>query len=199
MVATLFTGGFRVSEVVKSDHGGLKKENLTYVPASNVLRFTNVPVMKKYDKIAGTGVICHDMGSHKGHAVWDADHRHYEATRKTEPKDILRNCFAPWFEPFPPMIWEYAKRFNQGQYLFPFDRHRAYRIVRKISPDIWPHWFRSQRARQLGEEYENGGYKWNKEVMSKWFNWISEEMARVYAHDDYIDKLAAQLPGQLIR
>lgn len=196
MLACLFTGGFRISEAVRSDHGGLKPQNVIAVEGKKMLRFKAVQVMKRYKKVPGTGHVCHDTGPHKGHAVWDAEHKHFETARRVG-KEILRDAPVPFFEPFVPMIRKCVLEVPDGDYLFPFDRFKAYRLVEKLDPKIWPHWFRSQRASQLGADIEKGGYEWDNPKITKWFNWSSEETAKVYAHRNETEFLEGEFPDRV--
>lgn len=197
LVGALFTGGFRISEVVKSHHGGLKPENVVAIEGKKMLRFVDVSVMKKYRKIAGSGYLCHETGPHKGRAIWDTDHKHFDTERRVG-QDIVRNCSAPLFEPLIPNLRAYVNEVQTGDYLFDFNRFKAYRIIEKLDSSIWPHWFRSQRASQLGERIQNGGYEWNKTDLKDWFKWTSEETASVYAHDETIERLEGKFPDKLI-
>ena len=197
LLACLFTGGFRVSEAVQSDHGGLKPENVIAVEGKKMLRFKSVYVMKRYKKVQGSGYACHETGPHKGHAVWDADHKHFETVRKVG-KEIIRDAPVPFYEPFVPMIRKLHSEAPEGSYLFPFDRFKAYRIVEKLDPAIWPHWFRSQRASQLGADFEKGGYEWDNPKITTWFNWSSDETAKVYAHRNETERLESDFPDRLI-
>jgi hypothetical protein len=197
LVDALFIGGFRISEAVKSHHGGLKPGNIVVIEGKNVLRFVDVSVMKKYRKIAGSGYLCHEIGPHKGRAIWDADHKHFDTQRRVG-QDIIRNCSAPLFEPLVANLRAYTRESPSDAYLFDFSRFKAYRVIEKIDPSIWPHWFRSQRASQLGERFQNGGYEWNKTDLKDWFKWTSEDTASVYAHDEASERLEGKFPDRLL-
>ena len=58
-------------------------------------------------------------------------------------------------------LWIYVENHlsttKQGSQLFPFKRKRAYQIITELGVsvklELWDHWFRSQRASQMGAEY----------------------------------------------
>jgi len=79
---------------------------------------------------------------------------------------------------------------NHSELLFPSPKKRkdgsatmtstnAWLIIRRLEDltkiEMWPHWFREQRASQLAREY---GFTW--EHLMKWFSWETEGMARKY-------------------
>jgi integrase len=77
-------------------------------------------------------------------------------------------------------LWKVVEAYLQGlpkddSPLFPFTRLRAYQIVKElgrgIGLEIWAHWFRSQRASQMGSEYrltENELMEWFKVKDPTW-------------------------------
>ena len=197
LMAAMFTGGFRVSETVMSEHGGLKPENIVAIEGKKVLRFMKVEVMKKYKKVPGSGYVCHETGPHEGHAVWDAEHKHFKTERRVG-EEIMRRCSVPLYEPLVPWVLRVKQETPAGSYLFPFDRFKAYRLVEELDDSIWPHWFRSQRASQLGSRLEEGGYEWDKAKMKVWFKWSSEDTATIYAHTKEEDELEKDFPSSLV-
>ena len=52
--------------------------------------------------------------------------------------------------------------------------------------EMWPHWFREQRASQLAREYR---MTW--EQLMKWFSWETQRQARKYGKTTEIDLVAA--------
>lgn len=199
-VAALFEGGWRISEVVESRHGtyaevtGLKPENIRVYEGRGMLRFVDVVVEKKYSKLKGSGYVCHETGKHVDRfgrpksGVWDESHRHF-ATERRKGEEVKRSCPVPLFEPLIPPILEYKDKVAEGDYLFPFDRFKAWRYIVKIDPEVWPHWFRSQRASQLGAspdlaDRDLRGYGFSDRALTNWFSWTSLGTARVYAHQD---------------
>lgn len=187
--ATVFTGGWRISEAVQSDHGGLKPEHISFQESKGMVRFLEVSIMKRYEKVQGTGYICHETGPHADRfgrwhgGIHDEDHKHFQTERRVG-EEIVRSCASPLFEPLVPFIQRWWEQVPQGEYLFPFDRFKAYRLILSLDPEIWPHWFRSQRASQLGEFEKNGGYEWDRSSIKDWFKWTSEDIAAIYAKDN---------------
>jgi hypothetical protein len=198
LIAVLFSGGFRISEVVKSHHGGLKPEQLSIYEKTRVLRFKNVQQMKRYEKIQGTGYLCHETGPHRDNfGRWhggrhDETHKHFETKRK-DGEEILRQSFAPLKEPFVQTIIELRDRTPPGSYLFDFGRVSGWRLTQETDPSTWPHWYRSQRAAQLSDLEENGGYEFNSDALQEYFNWTTSEMAGIYAKKS-TEKLERMVP-----
>lgn len=198
LIAVLFLGGFRVSEVVRSHHGGLKPEQLSI--KGDYLDFRNVSIMKRYDKIAGTGYYCHETGPHRDRfgrwhgGVHDETHKHFQTERKSEG-DAIRQSFAYLKgreKPLAEIVVSLRERTAPGSYLFDFSRVSAYRLVELTDPSTWPHWYRSQRAAQLGALEEQGGYELNPDSLQEYFKWTTPEMARIYGDQTHaLDKIKA--------
>jgi len=104
--------------------------------------------------------------------------------RIRKPFPIFKN------EPLYPVMENYVKH-SHSELLFPSSRLRknktrfmtttnAWIIINRLQKltriDMFPHWFRSQRASQLYNEY---GLTW--EELKQWFSWQSESMASLYA------------------
>lgn len=200
LLAILFTGGFRVSEVVETRHAtydeltGLKPENIMVYHAKGIFKFVDVTIEKKYEKVKGSGYICHETTAHVDKfgrlrsGVWDDPHKHYETARRIG-QEVKRSCPAPLFEPLIPTILEYSETIKEGSFLFAFNRQKAWRYIVATDPATWPHWFRSQRASQLGaspeiSDSDKRGYGFNDRALQDWFRWTSSETSRVYAHRD---------------
>ncbi len=86
-------------------------------------------------------------------------------------------------------LWSYLKEYveapifalKSNQLLFPIGSNMAYKIVtelgRKAGVTIWNHWFRSQRASQMGAEYNM-----TENDMMEWFKIRDRNWARRYCH-----------------
>jgi len=101
-------------------------------------------------------------------------------------------------EPLVPYFLEYIKGKRKKELLFPYSRVRIYQIVREVgrklncdipfsrihSSELYPHWFRAQRARQLRSDY---GF--TDEELRDWFGWKyrAEGMAAVYGKLSWIE------------
>ena len=127
LISTLFETGGRVSEVLK-----LKAENFEVKDKFIIVK--GMPVLKRYRK---TGEYVNEDGKTK----W--------ITKKTMG---YRTFPIPLKEPLVPYMIEWLDYVKNGQ-LFRISRVQVYRILRKIDSDIYPHWFRAQRASQLALEY----------------------------------------------
>lgn len=83
-------------------------------------------------------------------------------------------------DPLVPYLEDWVKRFERDDKIFSINRTRVFQIVRAIGPDLYPHWFRAQRASQLAEEYGFGVLE-----LMEFFAWKSMVAAARYAHLGY--------------
>ena len=95
-----------------------------------------------------------------------------------------RTFSFPKAEPLYPIIETYinsVKQFVRGSdpLLFNLCRSQLWKIVVKLGRvnglELWAHWFRSQRASQLGFEYE-----FTENELMEWFKVIDKTWARRY-------------------
>ncbi len=126
LISLLFSTGGRISEVLK-----LKKDNFRIDEKHIIL--VAMPVLKRYKKI---GLIEMANGKKKWRTKKEIGYRTFPI-RIDEP---LVKYFVNYVD---------AKKKN----IFKIGRIRAYQIITELEPDIYPHWFRSQRASQLAFEY----------------------------------------------
>ena len=82
-------------------------------------------------------------------------------------------------EPLFSVMEPYLSGLKSTDRLFPFSRQRAYQIVRKLGSkaglEVWDHWFRSQRASQMGAEY-----RLSESQLMEWFKVKDPSWARRY-------------------
>ena len=212
LIATLFTGGFRISEVVETHHSsypeptGLKPSNFDVDEPENIFEFVDVTIQKKYEKVSGSGYVCHQTGPHTDNfgrlrsGLWDDPHKHYQTERRIG-EEVKRSAPVPLDERFIPVIREYSRAIDKDKFLFPFNRQKAWRFILGVDPSTWPHWFRSQRASQLGAskkiaDPDKRGYGFNDRALQDWFRWTSGETSKVYAHRS-TDELRLLFPSRL--
>jgi len=163
LIATLFETGGRATEAVELEVSNFRV-------GSRFIVVRGMRVLKRYRKVA---------------KYKDSQGR----TRyKTEPVFETRGRFSfPRDEPLVPYLLSWIEEVGKGP-LFPspaktrshLSRVRAYQIVtdigRRVGVEIWPHWFRAQRASQLSEEY---GFDIHR--LMEWFSWKRVETALKYA------------------
>lgn len=165
LIATLFLTGGRVNEVVP-----LRKNQFEIHPLS--LQVRGMRVLKRYKKLS--------------HTVDEQGRKHYETETIVVTRGVIPINYA---EPLVPILLEYLKTVDD--YLFPsphlkrdhINDSRAYQIVTRIGKrlgvEVWPHWFRSQRASQLATEYS-----FDIQVLADWFKWSKLDTARIYTKLD---------------
>lgn len=146
----MFETGGRISEVLSLEKRNFKLEK----------KYVIVIGMKVGKRFKKTG----EYLDENNHVRWKT--RLVKAYR-TFP--ILRT------EPLTEHLIAWINQCNEGK-LFKIGRVRSYQIVTKINPDVWCHWFRSQRASQLALEY---GFSVHDLV--EFFNWKTLEMAIHYS------------------
>ena len=153
LIATLFETGGRVSEVLS-----LKRSN--FILQDDFIIVKAMRVLKRYKKV---GEYQDDLGKKK----WI-----------TKSMKAYRTFPIPVKEPLVPYMlkWiDYIGKCGKDQ-LFGISRVHAWRIVVKVNPDVFPHWFRAQRASQLALEY---GFDVHDLV--DFFAWKSLPMALHYS------------------
>jgi len=152
LIATLFLTGGRVSEVLqlRRDHFDLSNEKVILVKG--------MPVEKRFRKV----------GEYKigGKVKWDTVK---EFDERTFP--IMRS------EPLVPTLLEWLNGIHdKDKLLFDMSRTKAFYIVRDVEKDLYPHWFRAQRASQLAAEY---GFDLHS--LMDYFHWKDIQIALHYS------------------
>jgi len=161
IIAALFLTGGRVNEVVP-----LRKANFEIHPRS--LHVKNMRVLKHYKK----------TGSYMDQ---DGKKRYI-----TEPVEMTRGTIAIQLkEPLVPILTSWLAEVDDYLFESPAKNRShisgnwAYKIVRKVGRrrglEVWPHWFRSQRASQLVVEW-----KFDIHKLADWFKWTKIDTARIY-------------------
>lgn len=161
LVCTLFETGGRVSETVSARGGvsGLRKENFLVKEDEGLVAIVNQKMVKKYRKIA----------SYK-------DEKTGKNRWTTEPVEDQRTYAFPIDEPLVERMLKYVENLSPGEFLFKITRVRAYQILTALDKNIWNHWFRSERAKQLAIEYG-----WTLDELLEFFKWENIKEARTYA------------------
>ena len=175
----LFLTGGRVSEVLS-----LKRGNFDIREAEGLIIVRGMPLLKRYKKIREVETV-------EGKR-WITEK--LEKTRKPFPIVLS--------EPLTPTLLKWLEKFGKpGALLFPspyrieepLSRFWAYNQVRRLDDTLpltlkkqlglnkphmhlWLHWFRSQRASQLVEDY---GF--STLDLIDWFSWEHEKTALNYA------------------
>lgn len=114
----------------------------------------------------------------------------------------VRNDFPIFkMDPFVGLLDAWCEQHDSDEYLFlstdirregrPITSTRVYQIFMNIgricNVDIFPHWFRAQRASQLFKEWN---LSW--EELKLWFGWRTDVMAQRYARIS-VDELASRM------
>ena len=127
LISALFETGGRVSEVLQ-----LRKDN--FIVQEPFLIVKAMPVLKRYSKVG-------EYRDKNGRMKWI-----------TKRKIAYRTFPIHMKEPLCDPLLRYIEGIAEGK-LFHMSRIQAYRIVRRLDKNIFPHWFRAQRASQLALEY----------------------------------------------
>jgi site-specific recombinase XerD len=151
LISALFETGGRVSEVLQ-----LKKDNFVVQEPYVVVKA--MPVLKRYSKVG-------EFVDRKGRKRW-----------RTSEKKSYRTFPIHMKEPLCLSLLEYIEE-RRTEKLFDIGRFQVYRVVRSLDNDIFPHWFRAQRASQLALEY---GFDMHDLI--DFFNWKSLQTATHYSH-----------------
>jgi len=174
LIATLFETGGRVSEVVQ-----LRRRNFRIGDRAVIV--TGMRVLKRFEKVG-------EYTDDDGRKRW-----------VTKPVYETRGRFPIRIdEPLVPYMLDWIREVDD--YLFPstdpsrehISRSWAYKIVRRVGDrlgrHIWPHYFRSQRASQLVQDY---GFTLHQLV--RFFNWENIPTALRYAKLDVTGLLDAMM------
>lgn len=196
LIATLFETGGRIKEVLSLRTDNFDFSNPQYVVVRDML------LSKRFEKIASYFETVEEMptGStaklfqpkllDSGKQVW-VRKRWKTSIDTPQVKELrIRKAFPILkSEPLFQIMEQWIKR-NHGTLLFPSPKTRrngsrqmtttnAWLIIHRVEEitkiEMWPHWFREQRASQLAREY---GFTW--EQLMKWFSWETERQARKY-------------------
>jgi integrase len=159
LVALLFETGGRISEVLN-----LRKSN--FVKQKNYLEIREIPVLKRYRKIEKISDTSKKSGFH-----WI-----------TEKRREFRSIPIPLSSPLIFYIIEYIQKLKDDEKLFPITRQTAFNKIRQAGKvldknlELYPHWFRAQKASQLASEYGFDVFG-----LQEFFKWVDSDMARHYA------------------
>jgi len=186
-LTALFLTGGRVSEVLS-----LVKSNFIVARSEGVVIVSNMPLFKRYKKVA-------EYEDQEGHIKWETEKQ--ETTRKQFPiliAEPMVSLLLEWLDKCNDLLFPSPYKIGK-----PLSRWWAYKLVRdldqripedlrdqldlnkplvkgkeKVKPrlNLWLHWFRSQRASQLVDNY---GY----EVLDlvDFFSWKKQDTALIYA------------------
>jgi len=154
LISLLFCTGGRVSEVLL-----LERKNFQFTQSREFIIIVGMPILKRYKKI---GVTKDEVTLKK---KW-----------KTKKELAYRTFPIKWSEPLTPYFTDYV--LNREGKIFDISRIRVYQIVRELNKDIYPHWFRSQRASQLASEYKSFDFQ----KIMQFFGWQSIEAGLRYSH-----------------
>lgn len=196
LIACLFETGGRIGEVVS-----LSKANFDFTPRQYCI-VSGMLLEKRYEK---TGSYIETLeteptGAHaklyepklldSGKQIWIRKRWRTTITSDKVQRLRIRRPFPILKDERLYLIMEdYVKRLH-SDLLFPSSRLRknktrfmtttnAWIILNRVQKltgiQIWNHWFRSQRASQLKNEY---GF--SSDDRKDWFNWISDPMAALY-------------------
>lgn len=80
-------------------------------------------------------------------------------------------------DPLWPYLERWIKKCKPGERLFPISRSKTFLLVRGLGKDLYPHWFRSQRASQLAFDYG-----WGVGQLMEFFAWTHMGTALKYTH-----------------
>jgi len=154
LVATLFETGGRISEVLS-----LTKRNFDFNAHPELIIVRKMPILKRFQKVG-------ERKDGKWITVKVKEFRTFPILKR---------------EPLVPYMTKWVKLCPYNK-LFPITRVTAYLIVKrlgkKLGVEIYPHWFRAQRACQLAEEYGFDVYS-----LREFFGWRSRktDIAERYA------------------
>jgi len=175
-VAILYLSGARVSEICRNKRVPTRTEKIT----------------KDGWQVFKAGHTGHDWDSIRTHQLHiksypqsDGTEKHALQienvhTEKTRNKlNLFRTIPINQDEPLVNIILKYANTFPEGlnAELFPFDRKRAHRILRKINPDWFPHFMRHTRCSHLAIDE---GY--SDLELQKITGWSDTRPAITYTH-----------------
>ena len=170
-ISALFETGGRVSEVLQ-----LRKEHFDLSTHPDLVIIRNMPLLKRFKKV---GEI--PDPTKKSGVRWI-----------TEPIIEFRTVPIRIDEPPMPYLIEYVKDADSNELLFPFSRSTAFLKVRAVgerlnrpipnatidSSQVYNHFFRSERACQLVDDYAFDIFE-----LDRFFGWKSGNLktAEIYA------------------
>lgn len=107
---------------------------------------------------------------------------HLEVLKRGERKSPLRLTIDL---PYIPMFLEYLRSIGSGELVFPFSYATGWRIVKRIFPRKYPHYFRLNRATHFLDDPET-----TIPEMKAWFGWKDIKSINAYIgySTRYIDK-----------
>jgi integrase len=107
---------------------------------------------------------------------------------KSDPFVLLLKQWIDLYKEYDDYLFASTDIRREGK---PITSTRAYQIITSVGRisgvDIFPHWFRAQRASQLFKEWN---LSW--EELKLWFSWRTDAMAEKYARFS-VDDLAARM------
>jgi hypothetical protein len=113
-------------------------------------------------------VICKRIPVVKQQKIWNKE-RNFSFPKKEPLFIFLKN----WLDII-------SQKKKQDPFLFGIKRSQCWNIVKALGKknklEIWNHWFRSQRASQIGTEYD-----FTENELMEWFNVIDREWAKRYS------------------
>jgi len=209
-ISTLFLTGGRVGEVV-----ALRKDNFDFDSNQDFCVVHDMLLEKKFQRIGSYYETVETMpkGAHAplyepkifddGKQVWIRKRWNTTITSPKAQQKRIRKPF-PIFnaDPLFPIMEAWIKR-NHSNLLFPSPKRRkdgsrtmtqtnGWIIINRLQKitkiQMWPHWFRSQRASQL---YHEWGLTW--EELKLWFSWESIKMPQIYTKPTVQDLVARML------
>jgi len=161
LISGLFLTGCRVSELIR-----LRRRNFNLDFHPEIIAVEHVPVIKRYSR------------------------------KKKQRYEAYRSFPIKIDEPLVSYFLEGLRHVKDK--LYPVSRTTVFLRVRKVgrilnseipfsnihSSQLYPHWFRSQRARQLRHDY-----KFTDEELRDWFGWKYSEnrMPAVYGRSSIIE------------
>mgnify|MGYP001143080711 CR=1 FL=1 len=155
LIAALFLTGGRISEVLR-----LVKENFD-LSRPDVVLVKGMHVSKRFKKVGEYWA----MVDGKKKKRWKTEK---VAEDRTFP--IMR------YEPPVPILLNWLKGIPSGGKLFQMSRVQAFLTIRSLGPDLYPHWFRAQRASQLASEYD-----FDLHQLMDYFHWKDIHIAMHYS------------------
>ena len=155
LVATLFLTGGRISEVLL-----LKKENFD-LSHEDVIVVKSMPLVKRFQRVTKTKkwkCVSH-CNKRWGEKPSSEEFRTHEIQEyvgwATKPLKDYRTFPIVRKDPPVPILEEWLNRIPRKELkLFSISRVQAFLIIRGLGENLYPHWFRAQRACQLAYEYD---------------------------------------------
>jgi len=175
LISGLFLTGGRVSEVISLD------KRFIDLKAHPEVIVVTMPVLKRFKRVA----------------------RNPDGSWITQRVDEYRTFPIKKSEPLAPYLLRWINRVR-GTSVFPVSRSKVFLIVRQVgrilnkpvpysmimSNDLYPHWFRAQRACQLKEEYGFDVF-----ALKDFFGWKLKELGTPAVYTKLSWKELARLMG----